>query len=304
MNFWRAIGLAGGLLLAGCRHEEVAEREPVDIHGGRLEGLVKSYGAPSLDLRDGGLLEVLRRGDGWKTYDQGRFHASCPDHDKLIDSFQEIRERCRREGFEERLLISAPAEIPFREIRELLRIAAKSGICDIEFLVDQGTGPSRPAGFHLSLAWGVGCWGPPNIEPVFIVVDADEKVSVGLGAARDVLDRDREDRTLTNLDQRLSAYKMAMEATSSVGSVEIHVAPGASYQRMIDVLACVAWNRIDRVNFTDLEDRQETTCARGCDLKLNLVPITTPRAPSGMGPLGLAPKEGELPAPPFDPDFD
>ena len=149
-----------------------------------------------------------------------------------------------------------------------------------------------------------GCYAPPEIEPIFIIVDVDEKVSLGTGPARVVLDRDKSDRTLTNLDQRLSAYQHAAEAASSVAAVQIYVAPSAPYQRMIDVLACVEWNRIERVFFIDMPDGPEMGCG-GLPLpELRLKPMVKPRAPSGLGPLGLAPRENRLPEPPFDPDLD
>ena len=116
------------LLLAGCRDDAEIVHEPVEIWGGRLEGLVQSYGAPRLDTRDRGLVEILRNGDCWKIYDRGRFHASCQDQEELMDRLGELRDRCRLEGFEARLVISAPAVATFREISEAVRMAAKSGI--------------------------------------------------------------------------------------------------------------------------------------------------------------------------------
>lgn len=300
-----AIALGGLFLLAGCREEGEMAREPVEIWGGRLEGLVESYGAPRLDRLDGGLIEILRSGDCWKSYDRGGFHASCSDQEELFSSLDMLRDRCRAGGFDTRLVVSAPAEIPFQEVGRAVRTAATVGICDIEFLVDQGTGLSRPSAFNLDLGMTPGCSVPSGIEPILICVDGGGEVAMGTGASRNVMDRDKTDRTLRNLDQRLSTYHHAAEAASSISIVQIYVAPGASYQRMIDVLACVEWNHIGKTYFTDIPNDTDLGC--GGARELRLLPVDIPRAPSSMGqvrPLGLAPHENQLPKPPFDPELD
>ncbi|MGB6223075.1 MAG: hypothetical protein WBG04_18745 [Haloferula sp.] len=274
----------------------------------RLEGLVESYGAPSLDLQDGGLIEILKGEEGWMCYDRGRFQASCRNQEELINRFHDLRDRHCLQGFETKLVVSAQAETPFREIREVVRTAAKSGICDIRFLVDQVNGVSKPSALPLSLALAAGCAVPPEIEPFFIIVDADEKVSVGTGPARVVMDRDRADRTLTHLDRSLWAFHRVAAATSSVALVQIYVAPSASYQRMIDVLACVKWNKIDRPHFTDILDDGPVLGCSGLPMPdLRLKPLAKPRAPSSgvlVRPPGLDPHEGGLPESPFGPDSD
>ena len=297
--------MIGGLVfLTGCGEDAGSSNEPVEIWGGSLDGLAEAYGAPVLDRKDRGLVEILMIEKSWKSYDRGRFHASSSDREQLMESLEELRDGCKSDGFEARLVVSAPAQTPFWKIREAIRTAAMLGICDIEFLVDQPS--SRESAFHLGLPMAIGCGVAPGIEPLFVRVDADERVSIGHGASRLVLDHDKSDSTLPGLDERLRSYARAAEAASSVSSVQIHVDSNAPYQRMIDVLACVEWNGLERTNFTDLVDGPETTCMGMPGPELRLEQMEKPRAPSKSWstPLGLAPNEEYQPKPPFDPDLD
>jgi biopolymer transport protein ExbD len=92
----------------------------------------------------------------------------------------------------------------------------------------------------------------PKIEPMFIRVDASGAVFSGTGAGQQPLDSDASVRDLPLLDSQLDLYSAAAVSAGSKPLVQVYVDPGATQQRVIDVLNSLAKAGIDSVTFTDL----------------------------------------------------
>lgn len=92
------------------------------------------------------------------------------------------------------------------------------------------------------------------IEPLFIHVDQQGTVSVGTGAARQIMDTDTSVRDLPMLSQHLEMFSQAANAAGIKPLVQIHVEGEAQQQRVVDVLNTLAGADIHQVTFTDLVD--------------------------------------------------
>ncbi len=92
----------------------------------------------------------------------------------------------------------------------------------------------------------------PKIEPMFIGVDANGAVYSGTGSSQQALDSDPTVRNLPLLVSQLDLYSAAARSAGSNPLVQIKVDPGATQQRVIDVLNALAGANITSVTFTDL----------------------------------------------------
>lgn len=92
----------------------------------------------------------------------------------------------------------------------------------------------------------------PKIEPMFIRVDAPGIIYTGVGAGQQQLDSDTSVREVPLLDSQLDLYSAAARSAGSTPLVQVYVDPGATQQRVIDVLNALAGAGISSVTFTDL----------------------------------------------------
>ncbi len=92
----------------------------------------------------------------------------------------------------------------------------------------------------------------PKIDPMFIRVDASGAVFSGAGDAQQALDSDASARDLPLLLSQLQLYAAAARSAGNNPLVQISVDPGATQQRVIDVLNSLAAVEISSVTFTDL----------------------------------------------------
>ena len=92
----------------------------------------------------------------------------------------------------------------------------------------------------------------PKIEPMFIRVDASGTIYTGTGAAQQQLDSDPSVREVPLLSSQLELYSAAANSAGSKPLVQVYVDPGATQQRVIDVLNALAGAKISSVTFTDL----------------------------------------------------
>lgn len=92
----------------------------------------------------------------------------------------------------------------------------------------------------------------PEIEPMFIRVDAAGSIYSGVGASQQPLDTDADSRDVPLLDSQLRLYSEAANTSGNEPLVQIYVDPGAKQQRVIDVLNSLAGAEITSVTFTDL----------------------------------------------------
>jgi biopolymer transport protein ExbD len=94
----------------------------------------------------------------------------------------------------------------------------------------------------------------PDIEPLFIKLDAAGAIYTGTGNSQHILDTDTGDRTLPLLKGQLVMYASAAKAANSKPLVQIWADGGATQQRVIDILNALAGVGINSVTFTDLVD--------------------------------------------------
>lgn len=94
----------------------------------------------------------------------------------------------------------------------------------------------------------------PEIEPLFIKVDANGSIYVGAGASQELLDTDVNSRSLPLLSQRLNDYSVGANSGGKKALVQMWVDGGANQQRVIDVLNALVGAGISSVTFTDLVD--------------------------------------------------
>jgi biopolymer transport protein ExbD len=94
----------------------------------------------------------------------------------------------------------------------------------------------------------------PDIEPLFIKLDAAGAIYTGTGNSQQILDTDTGERTLPLLKGQLDMYASAAKAAGSKPLVQIWADGGASQQRVIDILNALAGVGINSVTFTDLVD--------------------------------------------------
>jgi len=94
----------------------------------------------------------------------------------------------------------------------------------------------------------------PDIDPMFIRIDANGSIFVGTGSAQQIMDTDPNDRNVPLLSAQLGLYASAARGADSVPLVQLYADGNAVQQRVIDVLNALARVEISSVTFTDLVD--------------------------------------------------
>lgn len=94
----------------------------------------------------------------------------------------------------------------------------------------------------------------PDIDPLFIKVDASGAIYTGAGSNAQMLDTDTGSRSLPLLSQQLSLYVTGASSGGKKPLVQMWVDGGANQQRVIDVLNALVGAGISSVTFTDLVD--------------------------------------------------
>jgi biopolymer transport protein ExbD len=92
----------------------------------------------------------------------------------------------------------------------------------------------------------------PEIEPLFIRIEANGAIYTGTGASQQAMDSDVSVREMPLLRGQLDMYASAARAANSKPLVQIYADGEASQQRVIDVLNALAGVNITSVTFTDL----------------------------------------------------
>lgn len=121
----------------------------------------------------------------------------------------------------------------------------------IYFIVTSTIAP-RESDLGMALPSGVPSSEQPDIEPLFIRVEANGALSTGTGAAQQAMDSDPDVRDVPLLRSQLQLYSDAARAANSKPIVQIYVDGEATQQRVIDVLNALAGVGISSVTFTDL----------------------------------------------------
>lgn len=94
----------------------------------------------------------------------------------------------------------------------------------------------------------------PDIDPLFIKLDANGAVYTGAGSSQMMLDTDASVRQLPLLEQQLEIYTAGASSGGKKPLVQIWVDGGANQQRVMDVLNALVGAGISSVTFTDLVD--------------------------------------------------
>ena len=94
----------------------------------------------------------------------------------------------------------------------------------------------------------------PDIDPLFIKVDANGSIFTGAGSGQQILDTDPSSRALPLLTQQLNLYVTGASSGGKKPLVQMWVDGAANQQRVIDVLNALVGAGISSVTFTDLVD--------------------------------------------------
>lgn len=94
----------------------------------------------------------------------------------------------------------------------------------------------------------------PDIDPLFIRLDANGVVYTGAGSSQMMLDSDASVRKLELLEQQLSVYVAGANSGNKKPLVQLWVDGASNQQRVIDVLNALVGAGISSVTFTDLVD--------------------------------------------------
>jgi biopolymer transport protein ExbD len=94
----------------------------------------------------------------------------------------------------------------------------------------------------------------PDIEPLFIRIEANGALYTGVGTSQQAMDSDTSVRDVPLLKSQLDIYSSAAKAANSKPLVQIYADGQATQQRVIDVLNALAAVGINSVTFTDLVD--------------------------------------------------
>lgn len=123
----------------------------------------------------------------------------------------------------------------------------------IYFLVTTTIQP-REQDLNMSLPAAAPSETPPVLEPMFIKIDKSGQIYINTGPAQELVETETNNRTLSELKNRLDSLVTAAKAGAQEPIVQIWADGEAEQQRVVDVLNCLASVRITKVTFTDLVD--------------------------------------------------
>lgn len=240
--------LLGMLMCAGCGKHSDAKKAAERARGHALPDLVFAANAPLFDAGGIPYAEAVWIDGIWKIHDGGVWRADCRSDDEIYKAMQEIWEKRQ----DSRILISAGGSTAFREIKNVIKGSARAGFRRLDFLVTTGVPSPANHSFRLRLATADERLIQPDIDPLFIVLDARGAVYTGIGSDQVLLDTDTADHALPILKNMLELYATAAKAAKARLFLQVHADPAVNYQRVIDVFSRFYEHRIMDIQFTDL----------------------------------------------------
>ena len=243
------------LCLGSCR-----KAPTIPVHGLLMENLPTATNAPLFSPAKQSFTEALFENGHWKIFHNGQLLQPDLLNDEEYGRFKAAREQSITQGNTPALLISAPGETRFREIRNIVREAARAGFSDIWFLASNFTSKPETGAFHLALPLADGGKERPQIEPFFIQITSENIIYTGTGSSRALLDRDAADHSLPKLNQQLELYAAAARAANCSVVLQVHVDPESTYQRLIDLMSRFHAHQITHIMFIDIDDVASSTC--------------------------------------------
>lgn len=187
--------------------------------GNSLPSLPIADFSRKLTGEDTGYIEVVVSGDGHEVFQHG-------------EKITGIRRADGQKNVGTPLLVSAPAATPFVNLMEHLRTASGTGISKILFLVREGDQPGTKV-----VTTDLPSMEDITIEPYFLHVSAEDRVSSRSGADQTPMDTDSKDRQLGMLSLQLELYSAAAAGSGTKPIGQVYVDPRASYQRVIDLVS-------------------------------------------------------------------
>lgn len=137
-----------------------------------------------------------------------------------------------------------------------LDISSLIDVCFLLLIYFLVTSTIAPRETDLALSLPTPTSGPSSpIDPMFIRVDAAGAVFTGVKMGERPMDNDASSRDLPLLASQLDLYRAAAMSAGEKPLVQIWVDPGATQQRVIDVLNALAAAKIADVTFTDLIEK-------------------------------------------------
>jgi biopolymer transport protein ExbD len=140
---------------------------------------------------------------------------------------------------------------PYEDVPPALDISSLIDVCFLLLIYFLVTSTLTPKETDLQMQESTKT---PDINPMFIRVDANGAIYVGTGSAQQILDTDPQDRSVPLLSSQLQLYASAAKGADSTPLVQLYVDGNAVQQRVIDVLNSLARVEISSVTFTDLVD--------------------------------------------------
>ena len=243
------------LCLGSCR-----KAPTIPVHGLLIENLPTTANAPVFSPAKQSFTEALLENGHWKIFHNGQLLQPDLLNDEEYGRFKAAREQSITQGNTPALLISAPGETRFREIRNIVREAARAGFPEVWFLDSNPPSQPEPTAFHLSFPGVTAEIGPPQIEPFFIQITSENIIYTGTGSSRALLDRDAADHSLPKLNQQLELYAAAARAANCSVVLQVHVDTESTYQRLIDLMSRFHAHQITHIMFIDIDDVASSTC--------------------------------------------
>ncbi len=96
---------------------------------------------------------------------------------------------------------------------------------------------------------------PPALAPMFIKIDRSGQIYINSGEAQELVESATDNRTLTELRNRLDSYVATAKAGAQDPIVQVWADGEAKQQRIVDVLNSLAGAKISKLTFTDLLDK-------------------------------------------------
>lgn len=272
--------LLGMLMWAGCAKHSDAEKAAERARGHALPDLVFAANAPLFDAGGIPYVEAVWIDGIWKIHDGGVWRADCRSVEEIHMAMQDIWEK----RSDSRILISAGGGTAFREIANVVRNSARAGFRRLDFLVATGVPSHANHSLRLRLAKAEEMPLQPDIDPLFIVLDARGAVYYGTGPDQVMLDADPADHAMPNLNKMLEMFTAAARAADAPLFLQVHADPAVNYQRVIDVLARFYEHRIMDINFTNLDLSMYENATKRQD-----TPKAKPSSPSSRSPIPMLP---------------
>ncbi|NWK56186.1 hypothetical protein HW115_11240 [Verrucomicrobiaceae bacterium N1E253] len=208
--------------------------------------------APDITKQQSEFIEAQLTTKGWSIHG----NPASTDEMLLEDQIKKQKDLIHTHGYHAHLLIEAPSDSPFGQIRNIIRSAARAGVSTVLFCCKATKHAPNQIRSSLRLDLPCAChFSNSNTSaPTLIKIDNSELIQIKTTSREQSIHQETHSRDLPELRLIMKQYIKENHQKGNQANTQILATKHTPYQRVIDVLDLLHHLDIQHIDFVDYFD--------------------------------------------------